>query len=82
MKLLMKSYLSGEGHASCDQRGRVEWTVKRILDPMLNSNHDPQPTIGLVSFKMAFQHDSLDRTILLTYPDLIELPRPGKPKHL
>jgi RHS repeat-associated protein len=61
--------LSGEEHTSFDARGRVEWVVKRIPDPVFQSTLDPQPASGLISYRTGFQYDSFDRTTLLTYPD-------------
>lgn len=62
--------LSGEEHTSYDLRGRIEYTVKRIPDPIF----DPQGAgttnlVSLVSYKTAFEYDSLDRLTRLTYPD-------------
>jgi YD repeat-containing protein len=58
---------SGEEHTSFDERGRVEWTVKRIPDPMLSSTLNSQrPT--LVSYKTAFVLDSMDRVAKMIYP--------------
>jgi RHS repeat-associated protein len=59
--------LSGEQHASFDARGRVEWTVKRIPDPLLQ--HSNTPSLQLVSYRTAFQYDSLDRVTNMIYPD-------------
>jgi YD repeat-containing protein len=42
--------LSGEQHASFDARGRVEWTVKRIPDPLLQ--HSNTPSLQLVSYRI------------------------------
>jgi RHS repeat-associated protein len=52
--------LSGEEHTSYDARGRVEYVVKRLADPV---------HAQLVSFRTAFAYDSLDRVTTLTYPD-------------
>jgi len=62
--------LSGEEHFSYDARSRVEYSVKRIPDPValaaLNSN---SISIPLVSFRTSRDYDSLDRVIRLVYPD-------------
>jgi RHS repeat-associated protein len=64
--------LSGEEHNSYDSRGRIEYTVKRIPDPIFyptlqgpKAPTNPQ----LVSYKTAFDHDSMDRLTRLVYPD-------------
>jgi YD repeat-containing protein len=59
---------SGQEHSSYDARGRVEWTVKRVPDPVLNSNLNSTTSI-LVSYQTALQYDSLDRLTRLIYPD-------------
>jgi YD repeat-containing protein len=59
---------SGEEHTSFDARGRADWSVKRIPDPVLNSNLNAQSRI-LVSYRTAFDYDSLDRLTRLVYPD-------------
>jgi RHS repeat-associated protein len=69
--------LSGEEHNSFDERGRVEWTVKRIPDPLFLSlsrlGKEGLGEAGLVSYKTGFEYDSLDRLINLTYPDADQL---------
>jgi RHS repeat-associated protein len=55
---------TGEEHTSFDARGRVEWTVKRIFDPVL----EPRPTT-LVSYTTRFKYDSMDRVTRMIYPD-------------
>jgi YD repeat-containing protein len=52
--------LTGEEHTSYDERGRVEWTVKRIRDPVHGQ---------LTSYRTAFAYDSTDRLRRLVYPD-------------
>jgi RHS repeat-associated protein len=64
--------LSGEQHSSYDSRGRIEWVVKRIPDPVLLSTPNAQPST-LVSYRTAFAYDSLDRVTSLTYPDADQL---------
>jgi len=58
----------GEEHTSFDARGRVEWTVKRILDPELSPTLTPESS-KLVAYKTAFEYDSLDRVTRMIYPD-------------
>src|SRR5439155_4001809 len=53
--------LSGEEHISYDSRGRIEYTVKRIPDPVFyptlqGSNAPANP--DLVSYRTGFDHDS------------------------
>jgi RHS repeat-associated protein len=67
-KLAWVQDLSGEEHTSYDARGRVAFTIKRLPDPEFLSATNVQAT-SLVSYQTAFQFDSLDRTIGLTYPD-------------
>lgn len=52
--------LSGEEHTSHDARDRVGWVVKRVRDPIHQQ---------LVTYRTAFEYDSLDRITTLTYPD-------------
>ncbi len=59
---------TGEEHNSFDARGRVEWTVKRIPDPVLSATLDPDPAT-LVAYKTAFDYDSMDRITRMIYPD-------------
>ena len=59
---------SGEEHTSYDDRGRVEWTVKRIPDPGSNLPLSPLPS-ALVSYATRFDYDSLDRITRMRYPD-------------
>ena len=66
--------LSGEEHTSYDQRGRVEWVVKRTPDPLLFSQSLlTSAATSLVGYKTAFAYDSLDRLTNLTYPDADQL---------
>lgn len=51
---------SGEEHNSYDERGRVKWVVKRIID---TSPNDPR------NFYTAMEYDSMDRVAKLTYLD-------------
>jgi YD repeat-containing protein len=63
--------LSGEEHTSYDARGRVEYTVKRIPDPVFWTNRAVAISpYWLVSYKTGFEYDALDRVWRLTYPDL------------
>jgi RHS repeat-associated protein len=59
---------SGREHTSFDARGRVEWTLKQIPDPVLapTLTYDPQTA---VAYKTAFEYDSLDRVTRMIYPD-------------
>jgi YD repeat-containing protein len=57
-----------EEHTSFDARGRVEWTVKRIVDPELSPTLVPESS-KLVAYKTAFEYDSLDRVTRMIYPD-------------
>ncbi|HVV70782.1 MAG TPA: hypothetical protein VHI52_04665, partial [Verrucomicrobiae bacterium] len=57
---------SGEEHNSYDERGRVEWTIKRVPDPFLQVSNASPP---LVAYRTGFQYDSMDRVTRLTYPD-------------
>lgn len=52
--------LAGEEHTSYDARGRVEYVVKRVRDPI---------NTRLVSYRTDFAYDSLDRVKSLIYPD-------------
>ncbi len=58
---------TGEEHTSYDARGRVEWTVKRIPDPVLTSRFTNYAS--LTSYKTAFEYDSADRVTRLIYAD-------------
>jgi RHS repeat-associated protein len=51
---------SGEEHFSYDARGNLAWTVKRIDDPQAGE---------LVSYKMGFDYDRMDRVTDIYYPD-------------
>lgn len=51
---------SGEEHISYDERGRVEWIIKRIHDSDKND---------LRNFYTCSEYDHLDRITKLTYPD-------------
>lgn len=57
--------VTGEEHTSFDDRGRIEWTVKRIPDAMLQQSNNPI----LVSYTTRFDHDSMDRITRMVYPD-------------
>jgi YD repeat-containing protein len=57
---------SGQEHNSYDERGRVEWTIKRVPDPLLQVSNASPP---LVAYRTGFQYDSMDRVTRLTYPD-------------
>jgi RHS repeat-associated protein len=59
---------SGREHTSFDVRGRVEWTVKQIPDPVLAPTLSFQPETA-VAYKTAFEYDSLDRVTRMVYPD-------------
>jgi YD repeat-containing protein len=59
---------TGEEHTSYDQRGRVEWTVKRVLDPELSPNLEPRGST-LVAYQTVFEYDSMDRVTRMVYPD-------------
>jgi RHS repeat-associated protein len=59
---------TGEEHTSFDERGRMEWTVKRILDPELSPTLAPDSS-KLVAFKTTFKFDSMDRVTRMLYPD-------------
>src|SRR5262249_16610776 len=62
--------LSGEEHVSHDARGRVQYVIKRICDPQLQTgrycglDHDVA-----VSYKTEMQYDAMDRVTDLIYPD-------------
>lgn len=55
---------TGEEHNSYDERGRVEWVVKRVSDPILN----PNPST-LVSYTTRFDYDTMNRVTRMRYPD-------------
>jgi YD repeat-containing protein len=59
---------SGEEHTSFDTRGRIEWTVKRIPDPVLSAALNPEPST-LVAYRTVFEFDSMDRIRQMIYPD-------------
>ncbi len=61
--------LSGEEHTSYDARARVAWTVKRIPDAVLDIKTEIRKPDSLVSYRTAFQYDSLDRVTTMVYPD-------------
>lgn len=63
---------SGEEHISYDERGRVEWTVKRIPDPGAGDPLTPLPST-LVAYATRFEHDSLGRITRIRYPDQDEV---------
>lgn len=65
--------LSGEEHTSYDSRGRVEYIVKRIPDPLIMGDAPFGKRHGLVSYKTSFHYDSADRITRLVYPDLDEI---------
>jgi RHS repeat-associated protein len=66
---------SGEEHNSHDAQGRIEYSVKRIPDPVFLSAYDhPSGTnfsvsVPLVSFRTSFEYDPLDRITRLVFPD-------------
>lgn len=55
---------SGEEHNSYDERGRVIWTVKRIIDTGPND---------LRNFYTGKEYDPMDRIKTITYPDLTKI---------
>src|SRR5262249_32797013 len=58
---------SGEEHTSYDARGRTEWTIKRIPDPLLQAaGNGPSQ---LVAYRTQLAYDSFDRIINMIYPD-------------
>jgi RHS repeat-associated protein len=59
---------SGEEHTSYDERGRVEWIVKRIPDAGTERPLTSTPT-ALVSYTTRFTYDSMDRVRQMRYPD-------------
>ncbi len=59
---------AGEKHISYDARGRTEYEIQRIPDPVF-STLNPQPSTTLVSYRTAFDYDPLDRVTRMTYPD-------------
>jgi len=59
---------SGREHTSFDARGRVEWTVKQIPDPVLAPTLSFEPETA-VAYKTALEYDSLDRVTRMVYPD-------------
>lgn len=59
---------SGREHTSFDARGRVEWTVKQIPDPVLAPTLEFQLQTA-VAYKTAYEYDSLDRVTRMIYPD-------------
>lgn len=61
--------LSGEEHSSYDVRGRVEWVIKRLRDPVFLSATNRPLALRLVSYRTGYEYDSLDRVTRLTYPD-------------
>ena len=64
--------LTGEEHLSFDDRDRLEYTVKRLPDPVFYPTMQG-PTApanpALVSYKSAFSYDVADRPATVTYPD-------------
>jgi RHS repeat-associated protein len=56
--------LSGEEHTSFDQRGRAEYVVKRVADPVHQQ---------LVAFTTRYSYDSADRLTRLVFPDNDEI---------
>ncbi len=60
-KLSYITDLSGSEYLSYDNRGRIDWKIKRIPDPKNGA---------LVSYQNRFEYDSLDRVKRLHYPDL------------
>jgi RHS repeat-associated protein len=63
--------LSGEEHFSYDARGRTEYSVKRIPDPVFlsNSGANSRLSVPLVSFRTSLDYDAFDRITRLVYPD-------------
>jgi YD repeat-containing protein len=59
---------SGEEHSSFDERGRVEWTVKRVPDPILSPTLDAG-LAELTAYRTVFEYDSMERMTRLVYPD-------------
>jgi RHS repeat-associated protein len=59
---------SGEEHTSYDERGRVEWTTKRIPDAGNGLPLIPLPST-LVSYTTRYSYDSMDRVAQMVYPD-------------
>ncbi len=59
---------SGEEHTSYDERGRVEWTIKRIPDAGSGQALIPLPS-NLVSYASRFEYDGMDRVTRMRYPD-------------
>jgi len=55
---------TGEEHNSYDERGRVEWVVKRVADPYLDPNSST-----LASYATRFDYDTLNRVTRMRYPD-------------
>jgi RHS repeat-associated protein len=53
--------LSGQEYMSYDERGRVEWVVKRIDSPETGTS---------ATFKTANRYDAMDRVTTLVYPDM------------
>jgi RHS repeat-associated protein len=63
---------SGEEHTSYDERGRVEWTVKRLPDAGSGVPLSPTPSV-LISYATRFDYDSMDRITRMRYPDNDEI---------
>ena len=61
--------LSGEEHTSYDERGRVEWLIKRIPEAGLLSSLNARCPVPLVSYRTAFSYNPLDQVVTLIYPD-------------
>ena len=63
--------LSGEEHFSYDARGRTEYSVKRIPDPVFlsHSGANSRLSVPLVSFRTSLDYDAFDRITRLVYPD-------------
>lgn len=59
---------SGQEHSSFDERGRMAWSVKRILDPVLSPDLKFNPATA-VSYRTAYEYDSLNRITKMTFPD-------------
>jgi YD repeat-containing protein len=59
---------SGEEHTSYDDRGRVEWSVKRIPDASSALPLAPLAS-SLVSYTTKYDYDAMDRLIRMRYPD-------------
>jgi RHS repeat-associated protein len=64
-KLAFVSDGSGEQHNSYDARGRLQYNIKRIPDPVFLA----RTNAPLVAYRSSLEYDSLDRLTRLVYPD-------------